>query len=242
MSINQPYGNRSHKREDAQEIIEQFADISRSPQQEPQAQETQEISFTSDFDGTPDRGYANASERVDAIIVSHEATTPAVTVEPGAGKLTSGLRARLNSAASAPRERPRRAAHSSDNSGQTGELVPVKQAHLFLTHLDPWSVAKGAFVLGVTLAGITMVATIALWLMLSAAGVFEAITGIFNDVSGSGSGVSFLSLGRLIGLSMVVSAVEIVLISVMSTLFAVLYNLSVGFTGGIEVTLTDRSQ
>lgn len=119
--------------------------------------------------------------------------------------------------------------------------APVRQAKLHLTHLDPWSVAKGAFMLGVTLAGITIVACIALWLMLSAAGVFEAVTGLFKDVSGSSSGVSFLSLGRLVGLSMVVSAVEIVLLSALSTLFAVLYNLSVGFTGGIEVTLTDRS-
>ena len=119
--------------------------------------------------------------------------------------------------------------------------APVRQARLHLTRVDPWSVAKAAFMLGVTLAGVTIVATIALWLMLSAAGVFEAITGIFKDVSGSSSGVSFLSLGRLVGLSMVVSAAEIVLLSVLSTLFAVLYNLSVGFTGGIEVTLTDRS-
>lgn len=114
-----------------------------------------------------------------------------------------------------------------------------REARLFVTHLDPWSVAKGSFMLGVTLAGITIVATTALWLMLSAAGVFDAITGIFKDVSGGG--VSFMSLGRLLGLSMVLSAVEIVLISGLSTLFAILYNLSVGFTGGIEVTLTDRS-
>ncbi len=125
-----------------------------------------------------------------------------------------------------------------DNSDSA---APVRQARLHLTRIDPWSVAKGAFMLGVTLAGVTIVATIALWLMLSAAGVFEAITGIFKDVSGSSSGVSFLSLGRLVGLSMVVSAAEIVLLSVLSTLFAVLYNLSVGFTGGVEVTLTDRS-
>jgi hypothetical protein len=37
-----------------------------------------------------------------------------------------------------------------------------------------------------------------------------------------------------------VSAIEIVLLSVLSTLFAVLYNLSVGFTGGVEYTFTDR--
>lgn len=115
-----------------------------------------------------------------------------------------------------------------------------RQSRVYLTHLDPWSVAKGSFMLGVTLAGITIVASSGLWLMLSAAGVFDAITGLFKDVSGGGS-VSFMSLGRLLGLSMVLSAVEIVLISGLSTLFAILYNLSVGFTGGIEITLTDRS-
>jgi hypothetical protein len=129
-----------------------------------------------------------------------------------------------------------------DSAVEPVERPTQRQARLYLTHLDPWSVAKGSFMLGVTLAGITIVATVAIWAMLSAAGVFEAITGLFRDVSGDGGGgVSFLSLGRLVGLSMVISAVEIVLISVLSTLFAVLYNLSVGFTGGIEVTLTDRS-
>ena len=119
--------------------------------------------------------------------------------------------------------------------------TPERKARLFVTHLDPWSVAKSAFMLGLTLGGVTIVATIALWLMLSAAGVFEAITGVISDASGSSASVNFLSLGRLIGLSMVVSAAEIVLVSVLATLFAVLYNLSVGFTGGVEVTLTDRS-
>lgn len=124
---------------------------------------------------------------------------------------------------------------------ETAEVTNERKAQLFVTHLDPWSVAKSAFMLGVTLAGVTIVATIALWLMLSAAGVFEAITGLISDASGSKATVNFLSLGRLIGLSMVVSAAEIVLVSVLATLFAVLYNLSVGFTGGVEVTLTDRS-
>ena len=110
-----------------------------------------------------------------------------------------------------------------------------------LTRLDPWSVAKSSFVLGVTIAGVIIVATIALWLLLSAAGVFEAITGLFQSVSGNSSstGINFLSLGRLVGLSMVISAIEIVLLSALSVIFAVLYNLSVGFTGGIEVSVTD---
>lgn len=110
-----------------------------------------------------------------------------------------------------------------------------------LTKLDPWSVAKSSFMLGLTIAGVIIVGTIVLWLLLSAAGVFDAITGLFKSVSGdnSSAGVSFLSLGRLVGLSMVISAIEIILLSVLSTIFAALYNLSVGFTGGITVTVTD---
>lgn len=117
-----------------------------------------------------------------------------------------------------------------------------QKVRLHLTHLDAWSVAKSAFMLGVTIAAVLLAMSTVLWLLLSAAGVFDAITGLFDDVSGtSGIGISILSLGRLIGLTMVISAVEITAITLLSALFAVLYNLSVGFTGGIELTLTDRS-
>ena len=120
--------------------------------------------------------------------------------------------------------------------------APLRQVTLHLTHIDPWSAAKRAFVLGVLIAGVLIVATVVLWMVLSAAGVFEAVSSLWSDASGNaGSGVNFLSLGRLLGLAMVVSAIEIVLLSVLSTLFAVLYNLSVGFTGGFEYTFTDRS-
>lgn len=120
--------------------------------------------------------------------------------------------------------------------------APARQVTLHLTHIDPWSAAKRAFVLGVLIAGVLIVAIVVLWMVLSAAGVFEAISSLWSDASGNtGSGISFLSLGRLLGLAMVISAIEIVLLSVLSTLFAVLYNLSVGFTGGVQYTFTDRS-
>ena len=119
----------------------------------------------------------------------------------------------------------------------------TQKARVHLTHIDAWSVAKSAFMLGVTIAVVLMVMSTVLWLLLSAAGVFDAVTGLFSDVSGSSNiSISFLSLGRLIGLTMVISAVEIASLTLLSALFAVLYNLSVGFTGGVEVTLTDRTE
>mgnify|MGYP006265923899 CR=1 FL=1 len=131
---------------------------------------------------------------------------------------------------------------SEDQVSEVTTITSTKTVRL--TKLDPWSVAKSSFMLGLVLAGVIIVATIVLWLLLSAAGVFDAITGLFKSVSGneSSSGVSFLSLGRLVGLSMVISAIEIVLLSVLSTIFAALYNLSVGFTGGITVTVSQESE
>ena len=130
---------------------------------------------------------------------------------------------------------------SAADESRTEGIESLETRKVRITRLDPWSVAKSAFMLGLTIAGVLIVATVALWLLLSAAGVFEALTGLFQSVSGNSnsSGVSFLSLGRLVGLSMVISAIEIVLLSVLSVIFAVLYNLSVGFTGGIEVSVTD---
>jgi hypothetical protein len=123
----------------------------------------------------------------------------------------------------------------------TSDEPARREVELTLAHVDAWSVAKSAFMLGVTIAGVLIVAVIALWLMLSSAGVFDAVIGLFRDVSGDQSaGVSFLSLQRLVGLAMVVSAVEIVLLSGLATLFAMLYNLAVGLTGGITVTLADK--
>jgi hypothetical protein len=133
---------------------------------------------------------------------------------------------------------------SATDQNENQVVVSLETRKVRITHLDPWSVAKSSFMLGVTIAGVIIVASVVLWLLLSAAGVFEAITGLFESVSGNSdsAGISFLSLGRLVGVSMVISAIEVVLLSVLSVIFAVLYNLSVGFTGGIEVSVTDSGQ
>jgi hypothetical protein len=139
-------------------------------------------------------------------------------------------------------EEPKRTFTAQEVVDSADQLTPARSVRLHLTHIDPWSAAKSAFMLGVTIAGVLLVAVTLLWGVLSAAGVFEAVSGLWSDAAGSNSAsISFLSLGRLIGLTMVISAIEIVLLSVLSALYAVLYNLSVGFTGGREWTLTDRS-
>jgi len=118
-----------------------------------------------------------------------------------------------------------------------------RQARLYLTRLDPWTVMKTAFVLSIGLAIVMIVATFLLWMLLSATGTFDSINSTISDLGGSGStGVDvagFLSFGRIMGFALLLAAFEIVLTSALATVTAAIYNITVGFTGGVEVTLSE---
>jgi hypothetical protein len=127
----------------------------------------------------------------------------------------------------------------------TPRATGPRRARLLLTRLDPWSVMKTAFMLSVSIGIVVLISTALLWWTLDVTGVFAAIGRTIDDVAGSGStSFDFLSLvgfSRVMGIALVLTAIEIVLGSALATLFAFLYNLSVGLTGGLEVTLSEDS-
>ena len=97
--------------------------------------------------------------------------------------------------------------------------------------------------LAVAIGIVLVVAVTVLWLLLNSIGVFDTLTRNINDVIGNSANtldlVGLLSFPTVIGATVVVASVEIVLISIFAGLFAVMYNLTVGLTGGIEVVLSD---
>ena len=91
---------------------------------------------------------------------------------------------------------------------------------------------------------VIIVAVGALWWVLDFTGVFVTLARSIDEVVGSASTgfdlLSYLEFSRVIGVAVVIASVEIVLLSLLATLFAVMYNLTVGLTGGIEVVLSDE--
>ncbi|MFA7265045.1 MAG: DUF3566 domain-containing protein [Candidatus Nanopelagicales bacterium] len=119
-----------------------------------------------------------------------------------------------------------------------------RQARLFVSRLDPWTVMKTAFVLSLGMAVVIIVAVFILWLLLTVSGTFASINQTISDLGGSGSGLDVtdtFSFGRVIGFALFVAAFEIVLTSALATVVAAIYNVTVGFTGGVEVTLSEDS-
>jgi hypothetical protein len=118
-----------------------------------------------------------------------------------------------------------------------------RRARLYVTHVNAWSITKAAFLLALAIGIVLVVAVTVLWLLLNSIGVFDTLTRNVNDVIGNSANtfdlVGLLSFPTVIGAAVVIASVEIVLISIFAGLFAVMYNLSVGLTGGIEVVLSE---
>jgi hypothetical protein len=129
-----------------------------------------------------------------------------------------------------------------DLAGQD-EYDGPQQARLFVSRLDPWSVMKTAFVISIGLAIVTVVAMVLLWGVLAALGVYTSVNDTVESVAGASSSVfnveEFFGFGRVVGASLVLAAVNVVLVTVLATLFAFMYNLTVPFTRGFEVTLSE---
>ena len=140
----------------------------------------------------------------------------------------------------APGQRP--------GQGTAGLIKPapkakVRRARLLVSKVDPWSVLKMAFLLSVALGIVTVGAAIVLWTVLDLTGIFDQVDGLLGTLAGSEGGGFELkkvaSLGQVASFATIIAVINVVLLTALSMLSAVLYNISATLVGGIGVTLTD---
>jgi hypothetical protein len=123
--------------------------------------------------------------------------------------------------------------------------APTRRAQLVLSRIEPWSVMKFSFMISLVGWVILFVAVAALYYVLSNLGVFHSIQSTITDVTsskgsaGSDSGGQWFSASRILGYTMLIGAVNVVLITALATVGAVIYNLVTHLAGGIEVTLKE---
>lgn len=119
-----------------------------------------------------------------------------------------------------------------------------RRARLRLTRIDPWSVMKTSFLLSIAFAVVTVVSVAMVWQVLGAAGVWESINSTIQESIGGEDVAGFriedyLGTSRVLGFTMLVAAIDVVLITAAATLIAFLYNMSAALLGGVEITLAE---
>ncbi|WP_327048713.1 DUF3566 domain-containing protein [Microbispora sp. NBC_01189] len=140
------------------------------------------------------------------------------------------------------------AAKGKDKKPGAGVRAPRK-AHLVLRRVEPWSAMKFSFVVSLVCFVVLFVAVAVLYGVLSALGVFTSITDTVMQLTTSG-GVAGKGVGtidirgwfepvRILGYAALLGALNVVLITALSTLGAVIYNISADLVGGVEVTFSE---
>ncbi len=129
-------------------------------------------------------------------------------------------------------------------AARPGGPAPARRADLVVSRLEPWSVMKFSFLMSLVAWVVLFVAVAFLFFVLSSLGVFTSIQHTLSSVTSSSgsSGTNighYFSASRVLGYTMLLGAVNIVLITALSTVGAMIYNLVTHLGGGIEVTLRE---
>ena len=174
---------------------------------------------------SPTQSFPRADTNVESAIASR---TPGMT-GPGEGKTASGE--------ASPRSGPKKA-----SSKRT-----ARQAHLTVARVEPWSVMKFSFVVSLVAFVILFVAVSLLYGALDGLGVFDSlqrlVTSLTSSQSSAGVNASkWFSASRVLGYTALLGSLNIVLITAMSTIGAVVYNLTSRLVGGVEVTLRETDE
>jgi hypothetical protein len=123
--------------------------------------------------------------------------------------------------------------------------VKARRARLVLGRVDPWSVMKLSFLLAIAMAVVAVVAVFVLWSVLDAMGVFDSVGRTVESVTRSSDNaqginiLDYVGLGRVLSITFVLSAVNVVLMTALCTLAAFLYNMAASLVGGLHVTFTE---
>jgi hypothetical protein len=121
----------------------------------------------------------------------------------------------------------------------------ARRARLVLARVDPWSVMKLAFLLSVALAVIAMVAVFVVWSVLDSMGVFASVGRSVESVTRSNDNaqgvdiLDYVGLNKVLSTTLLLSGVNVVLMTALATLGAFMYNMAASLVGGLHVTFTE---
>ena len=136
-------------------------------------------------------------------------------------------------------------ASSKDSKKGKKTVAGPRRVRLSLTRINPLSVMKVSFLLSVAAGIMLVVATAFVWFMLDAMKVFYTIKELASTVLNSDSNaytalLEYLKLSRAISMATIIAVINIILATALSTIGALLYNVTAAFVGGVHLTLADE--
>lgn len=117
-----------------------------------------------------------------------------------------------------------------------------RKARVLVSRVDPWSVLKIGFLLSIAAGIMLVVATFVLWNVINEFGLFVLVNQWVDKLFDGQQQVNLeeiFKLDKVMSAAVLISVVNVVLLTALTTIAAFLYNTVSSVVGGIYVTLTD---
>jgi hypothetical protein len=128
--------------------------------------------------------------------------------------------------------------------GARSDGAEARDAQLVLSRIEPWSVMKFSFMVSLIGWLVLFVAVAVIYFAFSSLGVFHSIEQTIGLVTSSNgnpgsNAASWFSAGTVLGYTMLAGAIDVILITALATVGAVVYNAVTRLSGGVEITLQE---
>jgi len=113
-----------------------------------------------------------------------------------------------------------------------------KRASMRLVYIDFWSALKMSFLISLVLAVVIVALTLLLWSVLDKLGLVSSMSTFLESIAGAQGAalVSGLTFANVMTFTLVVSLLEVIVVSALGAIFAALFNLATNVVGGWKVT------
>ena len=114
------------------------------------------------------------------------------------------------------------------------------RARLRLVEFDLFSLVRTGFLISLSAAATIVVSAIVIYLLLLGMGVFSSVDALLGEITGgAGKLTDTVTLPFVITSSIAAGVFEILVTTALVGIFGFIYNLTVPFTRGLEVTLAE---
>jgi hypothetical protein len=117
-----------------------------------------------------------------------------------------------------------------------------RKVRLTVARLDPWSVMKMAFLLSVAIGIMSVIAVTLFWLVIDHLQIFVTLQEFINDAVGTGATINitqYFEFGRIVSLTTLIAVINVIILTLLAAIMAIIYNITSTLIGGMRVTLTD---
>lgn len=120
--------------------------------------------------------------------------------------------------------------------------VGIRRVKMTIQKVEPLSVLKIGFLLSVAMGIMIVIAMLLLWLVLDTMHVFSNLSDLFETLNSEQllQLAAYLGFGRWMSFAVIIAIIDVVLMTALFAVGALVYNFIAALVGGLHITVTDE--